>query len=165
MEKEIEIIKISDTSEDESERVLKERKREDAIRELGKAIKEGRWMRSDVVAALAIYKWRQVSKDMKGVFINDNVVTLTQPLKKQDQFVAIAKEFKKWAFQPFKCARTHISRPFCFAIQVSAFIRERLVWYTLIRYTIMILMNYSSIYLGKKTVFIFKPCWYLQPVL
>ena len=115
MEKEIEIIKISDTSEDESERVLKERKREDAIRELGKAIKEGRWMRSDVVAALAIYKWRQISKDLKGVFINDNVVILTQPLKKQDQFVAIAKEFKKWAFQPFKylcvivCKDAHFS--------------------------------------------------------
>ena len=107
------IIDISETSEDENQRFMKERER--MIQELGKAIEEGRPMRSDVVSALAIYKWRHVSKDLKGLFIHDNVMVLSQPLKDQVQFVAIAKEFKKWAFEPFKylcvivCKDAHFS--------------------------------------------------------
>ena len=72
-------------------------------------------MRSDVVSALAIYKWRHASKDLKDLLIHDNVLVLSERLKDKDQFVSIAKEFKKWTFEPLKyllvivCKDAHFS--------------------------------------------------------
>ena len=99
---EVTIINISDTSDDESKKALKARKAKEAKVELANAIKDGRWLRSDQVAALSKYEWIKASTGSKGLFIHDNVVIITSPLKTPAQFVGFAKEFKKWTYEKFQ---------------------------------------------------------------